>query len=455
MNRGVNVIQGDNKGESKVKKLGLVKGLAGLAVVIFVFCATTFTSLAAKGTITAETAKIRKETSTDSEVVGSTVKGKSIDILEAVKDSAGTVWYKVSVTDGGYGYIRSDLVQTNETIQVTASSSTSSSESASQSSGTTTESGEKPAATVPTSIGEQQATVKSDGSVRIRSGASTKHDTVASLPGGTAITLIGEANDNAGNKWYQMTCNYNNKTIEGYIRSDLIEIGAAGNSEGAEETGENAEGEMSEGTEGEMPEEPQEEVPEEPVPENNDYEIVYTQNDVGEYEYYLYDNINGTRQKLNELLTAVGVANENTLKLQDQVDKEKIIIIILAVVIVILFIVLTILLFKIRDLSYDYEYEEEEEEEEPEPVRKKSKKRMTQEEEIAPVKKKKASSSKDVERPSKTQERAASRTKGNGELYAAEKKETVKKPVTRKAQNFLVDDDEFEFEFLNMDDKDL
>lgn len=452
MNREVNVIQGDNKGESKVKKLSLVKGLAGLAVVIFVFCATTFTSLAAKGTITAETAKIRKETSTDSEVVGSTVKGKNIDILEAVKDSAGTVWYKVSVADGGYGYIRSDLVQTDETIQVTASSST----STSQSTGTTTASEEKPAETVPTSIGEQQAAVKSDGSVRIRSGASTKHDTVASLPGGTTITLIGEANDNAGNKWYQMTCNYNNKTIEGYIRSDLIEIGAAaGNSEGTEETGENAEGEMPEGTEGEMAEEPQEEVPEEPVPENNDYEIVYTQNDVGEYEYYLYDNINGTRQKLNELLTAVGAANENTLKLQDQVDKEKIIIIILAVVIVILFIVLTILLFKIRDLSYDYEYEEEEEEEEPEPVRKKSKKRMPQEEEITPVKKKKASSSKDVERPSKIQERAATKTKGNGDLYAAEKKETVKKPVTRKAQNFLVDDDEFEFEFLNMDDKDL
>lgn len=467
--RELNVIQGKDKGESKVKKLSaltgkisLVKGLAGLAVMAAVFCASTFTSLAATGTVTAETAKIRKETSTDSEVVGSTVKGKKIDILEAVKDSAGTVWYKVSVAEGGYGYIRSDLVQTSEDIKVTSNASGSSSES--QTAASSTETAEKPAETVPTSIGEQQATVKSsNNSVRIRSGASTKHDTVTSLPGGTSITLIGEANDSAGNKWYQITCNYNNKTVEGYIRSDLIDIGTAGNGESTEGTGEGLEGEGTEGealegAEGEIPEEPQEEVPEEePVPENNDYEIVYTQNDAGEYEYYLYDNINGTRQKLNDLLTAVGAANENTLRLQGQMDNQKIIIIILAVVIVILFIVLTILLFKIRDLSYEYEYEEEdeEEEEEPVPVKKKSKKRVVEEEEPPAVRTKKSASSKSVEKPAKAQDRTSSRNRGDGELHAAERKEPVKRPAPRKPQNFLVDDDEFEFEFLNMDDKDL
>ena len=36
-----------------------------------------------------------------------------------------------------------------------------------------------------------------------------------------------------------------------------------------------------------------------------------------------------------------------------------------------------------------------------------------------------------------------------------QKKEPERRPAPRKPQNFLVDDDEFEFEFLNMDDKDL
>ena len=33
--------------------------------------------------------------------------------------------------------------------------------------------------------------------------------------------------------------------------------------------------------------------------------------------------------------------------------------------------------------------------------------------------------------------------------------EAVRPARARKAKNFLLDDDEFEFEFLNMDDKDL
>ena len=46
------------------------------------------------------------------------------------------------------------------------------------------------------------------------------------------------------------------------------------------------------------------------------------------------------------------------------------------------------------------------------------------------------------------------KTRQEADLTAAEEKQPVKK-TSRKAQNFLVDDDEFEFEFLNMDDKDL
>ena len=183
-----------------MKKLSVVKGLAGLAVMGAVFMGTVQLSLAAEGKVTAETAKIRANTSTDSEVVGSTVKGKTIDILEAVKDSSGTVWYKVAVTDGGYGYIRSDLVETSEKIEVSAGSSQEISQ---------------PSQTVTTSIGEQQAVVNSGNNANVRSGASTQHGVVASLPSGTSMTLIGEATDSAGKKWYQLTCDFDGKTVEG------------------------------------------------------------------------------------------------------------------------------------------------------------------------------------------------------------------------------------------------
>lgn len=216
------------------------KGLAGMVMAAGVFCMAAISCFAAEGKVIAETAKIRAQASTDSEVVGSTVKGKVIDILGAAKDSGGTVWYKVAVSGGGYGYIRGDLVETSANIPISETSGQTASNNSSGGGGS------KPADTVPTAIGEQQATVKSGNNARVRSGASTKHDTVASLPSGTAITLIGEANDNSGNKWYQITCNYNNKTVEGYVRSDLVVLGAAAGEGGGENTspegGENPEG---------------------------------------------------------------------------------------------------------------------------------------------------------------------------------------------------------------------
>ena len=414
-----------------MKKLSVVKGLAGLAVMGAVFMGTVQLSLAAEGKVTAETAKIRANTSTDSEVVGSTVKGKTIDILEGVKDSSGTVWYKVAVTDGGYGYIRSDLVETSEKIEVSAGSSQEISQ---------------PSQTVTTSIGEQQAVVNSGNNANVRSGASTQHGVVASLPSGTSMTLIGEATDSAGKKWYQLTCDFDGKTVEGYVRSDLITIGAGESQEqpAPENPGEGGEAENPDPSQGENPEGAEGAAPEEnvdvqsPEPEHNDYQVVYTANQAGEQDYYLYMP-DGNMVKVTELLGAAENAKDSIQKQQEQLEKEKIIIIILAGVIVLLFIVITVLLFKIRSLYYD-DYVEEEEEPEETPVRKKRPQPVPEEQ----------------ERPVRQRERTGQpRVKGEKELHAAERREPERKPAARKSQNFLIDDDEFEFEFLNMDDKDL
>lgn len=458
----------------KEKKVGTMKALfqkevwmkriLGLALAVLIFSVSGFDSEAAEGKVIADTAKIRSEASTGSEVVGSTVKGKTVDIVGAVKDSSGTVWYKVPNGNNTYGYIRSDLIETSDEIKITEAASSTASN---------TESTSKPADTVPTAIGEQKATI-SVGSAKIRSGASTQHDSLASLPEGTVITLIGEANDSAGNKWYQMTCDYNGRSVQGYVRSDLITIGAAENTDGNTDgsTDGNAEGENPEGQTGENPEDggntegAEGEQTQEPVEEHNDYEVVYN-----DETYWLYDNINGTMMSVTNLLQVVNQANENNAALQSQLKTEKIIIIVLAVIVVLLVIGVTILLFKLRDAYYyeeDYEEEEEEIEEEP-VVPRKRKRRAEEEEEIyaeEPVRKKRPreSQTEEMERPAR-KKTSAERQEGerqirqkpakDAELQAAERKQPAKKPAQRKAQNFLVDDDEFEFEFLNMDDKDL
>ncbi len=464
------------------------KGILGLTVAIMVFGLSTISSLAATGTVTAGTAKIREKASTDSSVVASTSKGAKIDIVGAEKDSSGTVWYKVPVSGGSYGYVRSDLVETSDTISVTDNSSSSSTSTS------TSTSASKPEATVPTAIGEQAATVKCSSNVKVRTGASTQHDVVTSLPDGTAITLIGEANDAAGNKWYQLKCEYNGKTIEGYIRSDLIAIGSntssadgtdntdAASSDGSEtaDGSEVTDGSEADGTDASQEGDGSEEAPaEEPEPEHNDYEVVYmtdTENpDTG--KYYLYNNIDGTMADVEVLFSTVTTANENVAKLEAESSQKNIIIIILAVVVVLLFIGVTILIIKLKG-AYEYDYEDEEEEdeedeeefEEPAPRRRRRDPqedevqerprrqeragRTPREEEERPVRRERGREEA-PEREGRPARNGSSERQGQPVRRPSENNEGTVKKAPRKAQNFLADDDEFEFEFLNMDDKDL
>lgn len=455
------------------------KGILGFAVAIMVFGLSTISSLAATGTVTAGTAKIREKASTDSSVVASTSKGAKIDIVGAEKDSSGTVWYKVPVSGGSYGYVRSDLVETSDKIDVTDNSSSSSADAS------TSASASKPEATVPTAIGEQAATVKCSSNVKVRAGASTQHDVVTSLPNGTAITLIGEANDAAGNKWYQLRCEYNGKTIEGYIRSDLIAIGSnASAANGTDSTdAASADGseavdgaEVTDGAEAENPDASQEgdgseEAPAE-EPEHNDYEVVYmtdTENpDTG--KYYLYNNIDGTMADVEVLFSSVTTANENVARLESESSQKNIVIIILAVVIVLLFIGLTILIIKLRG-AYEYDYDDEDdEEEEPAPRRRRRDYqedeveerprrqeragKATREEEMRPARRERGREEV-PEREGRPSRNGNPERQGQPVRRHAENNEGTVKKAPRKAQNFLTDDDEFEFEFLNMDDKDI
>ena len=439
------------------------KGILGFVVAIMVFGLFAIPSLAATGTVTAGTAKIREKAGTDSSVVASTSKGAKIDIVGAEKDSSGTVWYKVPVSGGSYGYVRSDLVETSDTISVTESTSSSSTSTSASTSAS------KPEATVPTAIGEQAATVKCSSNVKVRAGASTQHDVVTSLPNGTAITLIGEANDAAGNKWYQLRCEYNGKTIEGYIRSDLIAIGS--NASSVDETdnadttsadgSETVDGtEMTDGAETENPDASQEgdgseETPaEEPESEHNDYEVVYmadTENpDTG--KYYLYNNIDGTMADVEALFSTVTTANENVAKLEAESSQKNVIIIILAVVIVLLFIGVTILIIKLKG-AYEYDYEDEEEVQER-PRRQERMGKTPREEEGHHVRRERGREEAS-EREGRPSRNGNPERQGQPSRRSAENNEGTVKKAPRKAQNFLADDDEFEFEFLNMDDKDL
>lgn len=484
-----------NKLGRKIAGLVLAAGVA-----LSVFAGTSLDAYAytqTTGKVTSDNVKVRESASTTAKQVSSLKNGDSVDIVDESKDASGYVWYKIYVNKNEFGYVRSDLV--------------SKAGGSSSSSGTTSNSS---AASLPetavTAVEQKSATIITD-SVNVRSGAGTSYDSVGKATKGETVTITGEATGTDNKTWYKVTFGANGK--EGFVRSDLVEISeavAVEVTEGGEapaEGGENAE--VAEG--GETTEEVSEESQQPAVSQDQGdgkYSLKYIAGDDGNSVWYLYDNEGGYRVVVDELIAAAQSA-EAVNKLRKQVGTFKKVAIALGALSVVLLAAVLFLVLKLRDSLYYEEEEEEEydrydnrrkpdnssarrpsrdedEEESERPVRRSA----DRDREVRPVRRENRDVSEarptrrsveertvrpsrrdpeddmdarpsrraernedvDVERPSRRSMRDAddrpSRRVSEDRQSASAKEEAPK----RRARNFIGDDDDFEFEFLDLDD---
>lgn len=466
----------------------VIRKILILAVAVAGLWAGAITAYAAEFHLTNDNVNVRAEASTSSASVGSVNRGNSFTIEGEVTDSANNVWYRVRVSGDTFGYIRSDL-------------------------GRVTGSLDGGAAGEADPIPHREATV-SQSSVRVRSGPSTNHGEVASIQRGTNLVLIGETTDSSGRLWYQMTANVSGDEIIGFVRSDLITVG---------DLIETDDGFFDEGYDDYYDEGNDSSVADTSpsLNEQLNFEIRYVQNDVGGFDYFLYDRLQGTQWKVEEFLELISVAETNERLYGEQSDRQKTIIIILAVVIIVLALVLTVLIFKIRDLHEDAEmdlrsfrpdeggrarggpvkksgsrpaegrpsgnrpvkrspersYDNEDSDRGPVPNRKgqgNARPRRSEDGELRaaereesrrdeprrenkgprPERKAANNAAESTAKPNMTA-RTAETSKRNeitDKSTRVNEKPAVKPAPARKTQNFLTDDDEFDFEFLNIDE---
>ena len=300
------------------------------------------------------------------------------------------------------------------------------------------------------SMTAQSATIKGD-SVNTRSGAGTNYDKVEALTGGTQVTVTGQANDGDGTVWYQVTLP-SGKTA--FVRNDFLELGEVIEQEPAEPV------EPEEPVEVE-PAEPEE--PAEPAPIVSDqYVALYEEDDTGTYYWYLHNNDDNYRVKIDDLLDAARSVDE-----VDAIEKQnktlKLALIIMGVVLVILVIILIVLIFRLRDYMYYEEDEEDEDDEEDEPRRGSFFKRKRdedlledeEEEEEPPSRSPRRQVGRDyAEEQATRQARPAPRGEGQRQPRQATPQQRPRESdQTRRARNIMREDDDMSFEFLNLDDE--
>lgn len=342
-------------------------------------------------------AKIRATADTSSEALAGVKSGDTLSICGQTTGADGNIWYQVYVNADTKGFIRSDLVKKNTdgSIATVANENTNANASSTTTTVDTSE-------TQVTAVDKKTGTVVTNN-VRIRKGASTQHDVVATANKGMVLTVTGEAAGADGKKWYQVSFSYNNKEITGFIRADLVTFDsvspdtAVSEITGTEEIPEEATTEAvteevtEEATEPvteEQPQEPEDEnanmilmnVEEEVyvLPEfteiilkwqdqdikaykNGSFYLFYAQKQSGETGWFLYDSENGVYQRY------VYDTADATIPEGSNVLGNSFVLIILAIVIVILIAVIGLMLLKLREYTagyYDDEYDDDDNESE-------------------------------------------------------------------------------------------
>ena len=412
------------------------------------------------GKIKVGSAIIRESADTNSAPVATSSQGTVVTINKEVTDAAGTVWYEIQVDANTIGYARSDLVEKEG-----------GSDNGQSDGAQTNNAGFAPGAeTGPeTAMDAQYATIKVRAA-KIRTAASTSKGVVDSIPEGHQVVISGQTNG-SDKPWYYITFTGTDGTEKsGYVRSDLVTLGDMVPVQAPEEP------------------EPEEVTPEpEPEPEpdvRDEYELLYEPNADGNYEWYLHDYTGETetKQSVRAILDTVHALDVNQSIDAKTVSKQRIIIIVLLGIIVLLAVVLTIMVFKLRDASYEDDDDDEEDEEEEDRRREAARRRRTEREE-APAARRRAPEqgrapgarrpeeggrssdsrrSQSAGRPTDGRRPAdgrrpseRSRQMPDREVRYEEDAPPVRTGTKRKARNFMMDDDEFEFEFLNMKDKDV
>lgn len=425
----------------------------------FLFLTSSITSSAeSAATVVAKSANIRQEASASSTALASVVANNTLSVIGKVTGADGKVWYQVFVDANTKGYIRSDLVKVADEASVPSLDGTTTTTAP----GNTTTTDPQSATVDPTGaieVAPISGKVSGATTVNVRAKASASAGWVASASRNTPVTVTGYITAADGKNWYLLTYTEGGKQITGFIREDYVTLDGA----------------LVQQQEVPVEEQPVEENPgvEEPVinPEPSAPVIEDAPYDVGIVNemWYLFDYNQGKQYAIEEFISAADINKKLYEDSQETVSGQKIVIIILVILLIGLAAVIGFMVY--RNMSSDGD--EYPPKRDREPAR-----RPAPGADRRPARRPAEDGKPRQQRPAQQQAKRpgqpGTRPAGNPTSHATkthdirvnepnqmakpeiEKEkpvvnETPKQPVKqeRKPKNFLQDDDEFEFEFLN------
>lgn len=326
-----------------------IRFIAAFSLVAIVCMLKSPTYADASATVIAESAYIRTSASTDAEIAGGAMKNDVLTIIGSDKDSNGMEWYKVKLFDGTVGFVRSDLVKKDGEVSTNTENDTAGGDG---------------------NTAEVQATVKPDvsemtpdttglvevekvvgtvlGDVNVRKGPSQNTEKVTQAPTDTMVNITGYDKDESGKIWYKVDYKVDEKSVDGYIRSDFLNIKFEDLVEKKEEV-----------PEAEPSLEPTPEPPA-PTPETEAYSYAITTelDGNGDTVYVLQDFDNGKKYKVSEVISAKEELTTVKNDYEQRLKKKTILSAVLIIVIVLLLAAAVFAVINFRQWYFGYDDDE-------------------------------------------------------------------------------------------------
>ena len=135
--------------------------------------------------------------------------GQSVKVNNEIAGTDGATWYQITVNNGNtFGYVPAN------TITITSGDSNAGEPTGS---GTTV--------TMQTvTVTEKIGTVTATGAIRVRAQATTSSEQVASMQSNATFLVLSEVSADDGYVWYEVEFDDNGTQAHGYVRSDLVKV---------------------------------------------------------------------------------------------------------------------------------------------------------------------------------------------------------------------------------------
>lgn len=225
-----------------------------------------------QGTVN-EAVTLRQNPNNNANQVMELSNGQAVTVNNELTGEDGATWYQIFVNGTTLGYVPA------KTVTISSGSSTgTTSGSANSNTGTTT--------TIQTvTVTEKVGKVTANSAVRVRAQATTSSDQVASMQPNATFSVLNDVNGSDGYVWHQIEFDDNGTQVKGYVRSDLVAVETITREEQIE-VEVPAITEPSESTTAEAP-----------------YSLTSQVNAEGTTVWYLVDNNTGDAKEITTLLT--------------------------------------------------------------------------------------------------------------------------------------------------------